>query len=157
MKQIKGNYINKKTLIFQRFSSNYLIWRRREGSNLRCPNGHQQFSKLPPSPLGYVSIYCNSGNLFYFRYFLWRKRQDSNPRCLATSSVFKTDSLNHSDTLPSNQYNNNYTSFFHFVNTFYYTFYNSSNIFSFTSIGSMLQLASSLLLILTISYLPYLR
>ena len=32
--------------------------------------------------------------------FWWRKRWDSNPRFLSESLVFKTSSINHSDTLP---------------------------------------------------------
>ena len=32
--------------------------------------------------------------------FVWRRRWDSNPRYLAVSLVFKTSSLNHSDTSP---------------------------------------------------------
>ena len=32
--------------------------------------------------------------------FIWRRGWDSNPRCVAASPVFKTGSLNHSDTSP---------------------------------------------------------
>ena len=31
---------------------------------------------------------------------IWRRERDSNPRCLATSLVFKTSSINHSDISP---------------------------------------------------------
>ena len=41
----------------------------------------------------------------------WRREWDSNPRPLAESLVFKTSSLNHSDTSPcNNQYNTTTTS-----------------------------------------------
>ena len=40
-------------------------------------------------PLEYFSKICK-----------WRRGWDSNPRCLTTSLVFKTSSLNHSDTSP---------------------------------------------------------
>ena len=36
----------------------------------------------------------------WFLRIKWRRGWDSNPRCLATSPVFKTGSLNHSDTSP---------------------------------------------------------
>ena len=38
---------------------------------------------------------------------IWRRERDSNPRCLATSLVFKTSSINHSDISPQAVMRNN--------------------------------------------------
>ena len=69
-----------------------VLWRRRRDSNPRTsliqPN---PLAGDPLEPLEYFSKICK-----------WRRGWDSNPRCLTTSLVFKTSSLNHSDTSPKN-------------------------------------------------------
>ena len=49
--------------IYRSFDTTTLyVWRRREGLNLRVSKPTQQFSKLPPSPLGYSSIDKNGAD-----------------------------------------------------------------------------------------------
>ena len=51
----------------------------------------------PLRPLGYFSKKAKHLS------FIWRRARDSNPRCLAASPVFKTGSINHSDSSPDDQ------------------------------------------------------
>ena len=51
------------------------------------PNG---LANRPLQPLEYFSVSAE----------IWRREWDSNPRCIAASLVFKTSSLNRSDTSP---------------------------------------------------------
>ena len=75
-----------------------LLWRRKRDLNPRAGFPTYSLSRGAPSPLGYFSNGCMvppqqaKG--------CWRRGWDSNPRSLAGSLVFKTSSLNHSDTSP---------------------------------------------------------
>ena len=72
-----------------------LIWRRKRDLNPRAGFPTYSLSRGAPSPLGYFSngsVVSSQG--------CWRRGWDSNPRSLAGSLVFKTSSLNHSDTSP---------------------------------------------------------
>ena len=71
------------------------IWRRKRDLNPRAGFPTYSLSRGAPSPLGYFSngsVVSSQG--------CWRRGWDSNPRSLAGSLVFKTSSLNHSDTSP---------------------------------------------------------
>ena len=77
-------------------SRTFYIWRRKRDLNPRDPFEPYSLSRGAPSPLGYFS---NVGECD-IREFCWRRGWDSNPRCIAASPVFKTGSLNRSDTSP---------------------------------------------------------
>ncbi len=70
-----------------------LFWRRRRDLNPRAGYPTYALSRGASSPLEYFCMVTN-------KIFFWRRGWDSNPRSLAGSPVFKTGSLNHSDTSP---------------------------------------------------------
>ena len=78
-----------------------IVWRRKRDLNPRTGYPTYSLSRGAPSPLGYFSM-CE----LYKTYEImecarWRRRRDSNSWSLAGSLVFKTSSLNHSDTPPT--------------------------------------------------------
>ena len=100
--------------IFQKVSIPFLIFfpvlinypeRRRRDLNPRAAiNDLHPFQGCPFGQLGYFSRWQNSNTLLSLtavRIPLKRRRWDSNPRSLSESLVFKTSSLNHSDTSPN--------------------------------------------------------
>ena len=71
-------------------------WRRRRDLNPRASHPTYSLSRGAPSPLGYFSVW-----IFNFAIEkCWRRGRDSNPWLCEESLVFKTSSLNRSDTSP---------------------------------------------------------
>ena len=75
------------------------LWRRRRDLNPRASFPTYSLSRGAPSPLGYFSM-VNVSELIRVAVW-WRRGRDSNSWSLAGSLVFKTSSLNHSDTSPN--------------------------------------------------------
>ena len=86
---------------------NNAVWRRKRDLNPRAGYPTYSLSRGAPSPLGYFSMvkYIEKYTLIY----IWRRGRDSNSWSLARSLVFKTSSLNHSDTPPDYRYGNRTT------------------------------------------------
>ena len=77
------------------------IWRRRWDSNPCGPNMNPNgLANRPLQPLEYFSRLRRCLSNLAFVMSEWRRGWDSNPRPLSESLVFKTSSLNHSDTSP---------------------------------------------------------
>ena len=87
------------------------VWRRKRDLNPRAGYPTYSLSRGAPSPLGYFS----KGKFIYqtMKFYkqnhrfkaqsalkMWRRGRDSNSWSLARSLVFKTSSINHSDTSP---------------------------------------------------------
>ena len=91
-------FAKRKTAYLRDFSANTRLsfWRRKRDLNPRDPFEPYSLSRGAPSPLGYFS----SNGECDIRGICWRRGWDSNPRCIAASPVFKTGSLNRSDTSP---------------------------------------------------------
>ena len=77
-----------------------LSWRRRRDLNPRAGFPTYSLSRGAPSPLGYFSMVNYHENFCSSLDVKWRRGRDSNSWSLAGSLVFKTSSLNHSDTSP---------------------------------------------------------
>ena len=75
-------------------------WRRRRDLNPRAGFPTYSLSRGAPSPLGYFSMVNYHENFCSSLDVKWRRGRDSNSWSLAGSLVFKTSSLNHSDTSP---------------------------------------------------------
>ena len=74
------------------------LWRRRRDLNPRAGFPTYALSRGASSPLEY---FCIMVTKIKNMKLCWRRGWDSNPRSLAGSLVFKTSSLNHSDTSPN--------------------------------------------------------
>ena len=79
-------------------------WRGRRDLNPRAGFPTYSLSRGAPSPLGYFRILSSKGGTAVKCsapcIIRWRRGWDSNPRFLSESLVFKTSSLNRSDTSP---------------------------------------------------------
>ena len=77
-------------------------WRRRRDLNPCAGFPTYSLSRGAPSPLGYFSMVNSIKNYLASDsgIYKWRRGRDSNSWSLAGSLVFKTSSLNHSDTSP---------------------------------------------------------
>ena len=83
------------------------FWRRKRDLNPRAGYPTYSLSRGAPSPLGYFSTCKVTKNMKMEKQGVkpawksnWRRGRDSNPWSLARSLVFKTSSINHSDTPP---------------------------------------------------------
>ncbi len=64
-------------------------------------SGWQDLNPRPTGPKPVALPSCATPRYKAKFNFMWRRGWDSNPRSLSESLVFKTSSLNHSDTSPS--------------------------------------------------------
>lgn len=80
-----------------------ISWRRTRDLNPRASFLTYSLSRGAPSPLGYFSKGAVQLSIFILKkwFAIWRRGRDSNSWSLAGSLVFKTSSLNHSDTSPT--------------------------------------------------------